>query len=380
MVNSKHALYPVLFFVICTFSLSFTLSTAQARQATDEPNPISLIWQHAAANPLDFGVACMPLEDPAALVTYNAGEEFPLASVSKLLIFIEYGRRLTLGLLPYDETVSVETLDRYNLPRTDRGAHDRFMEQFPEGTTTLRLYDVAVQGMMQYSSNAASDYLLHRLEPVDWATLYAILDLNGSSIPHSLTAIPLAMNNHEDGEATLDDIADRSIEQGERYLERYIEDETWRAAEIEYRSGRRSMFPDWEVQSAFLQAHTALGTVSDYVKVMEAIYGARSPLYSEVRAMARAALRWDLNDYVIANYVEYGSKLGFYSGGTLTLVAYGQPIGRGAAISIAFIRNIPQRLYNEMVREDSIGWLADWLIQTNCAELEELIRQELPAR
>lgn len=343
-----------------------TLGT-QIGQAQDDP--LTLLWQQVEDQPQDFSVGCIPLSNEDGAVFYNADARFPLASVSKLLIFIEYAQRLDAGLIPPDEVVSVSTLERYSLPRTDRGAHDRFMAQYPAGTSVLSLWDVAV-GMVQYSSNAASDYLLDRLAPIDWPALFRTLSIADTDPPHSLTLIPLLMNNHETGKATLADLPRLSIQQGEAYLDLYVNDPEWRQAEIAYRSQRGSQFPDWETQAAILQQLTATGTVRDFLQVMQVVYGNDTTLSLGVRLAVRTALRWTENAYINEHYVEYGSKLGFYSGGTLTLVAYGQPVGATPVISATFFRNLPRRSYNDLLNDDAIGDLAHGMNFSQCADLK----------
>jgi len=359
------------------------LSRLSAQQSIVIPSQISTLWAQTMAQPDNFAVACMPLNHQSQTVLYN-GSRFPLASVSKLLIFIEYAARVDTGVIPLDEPVSVATLELYNLPRTDRGAHDRFLESYPSGTTSITLWDLAVDGMMQYSSNAASDYLLERMAPIDWNALFTKLGLYDSSPPNSLTMIPLLMNNHVDGRATPDTLANLSVSLGETYLDLYINDGLWRQAEIAYRSDPQGNagrswrnWPDWDVQSAILQQHTATGNVNDYRNVMNAIYGSISPLSLNVQYIVRTALRWNNNQFIDTNYIEYGSKLGFYSGGTLTMVAYGQPINGEPVISVIFLRNVPQRTYSALLREDSIGDFAHWLNMNGCIGLNTLITSTL---
>lgn len=353
-------------------TMLFVLLVLGTRITQAQDIDLTGLWAQIDAQPQDFSVGCVPLNDESRAVFYNADTRFPLASVSKLLIFIEYARRLDLGEIPLNETVAVSTLERYNLPRTDRGAHDRFMEQYPEGTQALPLWDVAAEGMIQYSSNAAADYLLDRLAPTDWQALLHLLAITETDPPHSLTLIPLLMNNHETGKATMADVPQLSIPQGETYLDLYVGDAAWRQAEISYRSQGGSVFPDWDTQAAILQQVTATGTVRDFVQVMRDIYGTDGALSPGVKSMTRLALRWTENAYINENYVEYGSKLGFYSGGTMTLVAYGQPIGGEPVISATFFRNIPRRTYTDLLREDAIGDFAHWMNFNQCAGLQTL--------
>ncbi len=356
--------------------------TIIAQESTDEPEDESLVllWEQIAAQPQDAAIGCIPLNDPAGAVLYNADERFPLASVTKLLIFIEYARRIDLGMISRDAMVDVSTLDRYNLPRTDRGAYDRFMAQYPDDIEQISLWEVAV-GMIQYSSNAASDYLLDLLEPVDWDALYRILSLTSTDAPHSLTMIPLLMNNHDTGNASMDDVAALSVELGETYLDWYVQDEDWREAEIAYRGQRGRQFPAWDVQTAILEQVTASGTVRDFLAVLTTIYSYDNRLSEHVKSMVRGAMRWRENAFINDEYFEYGSKLGFYSGGTLTLVAYGYPYGGVPVISATFLRDIPRNRYNRLLELDSIGNFAHWMNFNGCAELTDSLesRVDFPA-
>ena len=362
------------------FFLSFTLLVIAPTATNAQASPIgadelTLIWEQIAAQPDDVGIGCYPLDNPASTVLYNANEVFPLASVTKLLIFIEYARRLDTGELTFGELVNVDELDRYNLPRTDRGAHDRFMAQYPANIQQISLWEMAL-GMVQYSSNAASDYLLDLLNPIDWDSLYRLLGLNNTDYPNSLTMIPLLMNNHITGKATLSevDMLNRTI--GEGYLDLYVNDEEWRAAEIDYRSGRGSQFPTWEVQTAILERHTANGSASDFLQVMRAIYDDGNTALSEnVKSLTRLALFWSGNDFISDWYLEYGSKLGFYSGGTLALVAYGNPFDStsGPVISAVFFRNIPRRTYAQLLEDDAIGNFAHWMNFNGCQGLWSIL-------
>lgn len=353
--------------------LTIAFVPAHAQQAINPDPELAPLWDQVHAQPDDFSVACMPLVAGATPTLYNAEEAFPLVSVSKLLIFIEYARRVEAGSIALNETVSRAELNRYELARTDRGAHQEFLERYPPSMQAITLWDIAATGMIQYSSNAASDYLLERLRPVDWSGLYQVLGLTGTGYPHPLNIIPLLMNNHDTGEPMLADVPNLSAQQGEMLFERYLYDSAWRQDEIDYRSIRWRSFPAWTVQAAILQQHTVTGTTRDFLTLMQAIYGEDGPLSPTVKRLARMALRWQNYDAIDSTYVEYGSKLGYYSGGTLALVAYGEPRGGVPVISAAFFRNIPRRRYNQMLRDDTIGYLAHWMNLNACAGLEDAI-------
>lgn len=342
---------------------------------------LSLVWEQIATQPRDFAAACMPLNRPSGLVLYNATERMPLASVSKLPIFIEYARRIDTGQIAMADMVELEALNRYNLPRTDRGAHDAFMRRYPSTTSAISLWELASTGMMRYSSNAASDYLLDILTPVNWQGLYADLSVSATDAPHPLTMIPFLMNNHENGQPGLDDVPDLSASDARAMLDKYVNDGEWREDEIWYRMALRRNFPAWDIQSAILQAHTATGTVYDLLNMMIAIYADADAdggaLNAAVKAMVRQSMRWQGNDAIDEAYIEFGSKLGFYSGGTLTLIAYGHPRDGEPVVSALFFRNISRDTYRDMLRIDSIGNLAHWLNFNGCHGFSDAIRQAI---
>lgn len=348
---------------------------ARAQQSDETDTPLTVLWDQVHAQPDDFGAACMSLNNPSGAVLYNAAEVFPLASVYKLLILLEYARRVDEGTLSLSEMVPIEDLNVYNIPGTNGGAHEQFMAQYPAEITSISLWAVAAKGMIQYSSNAAADYMLARLQPVDWTSLYQILDLTNTSTPMPFGVIAMLMGNHETGQAALADVPLLSVAQAEMFVGEYLTDEAWHAAEVTYRSERDQTQSNWDAQASILQTYTVTGTVQDWLRVMTAIYGAGDLLSDNVKRLARAALRWDNNDYIDSMYLEYGSKLGFYSGGTLTLVAYGLPLYGVPVVSVAFFRNIPRQVYREMRQEDSIGELAHWMNLNGCADLLDVINE-----
>lgn len=364
-------LHPSLRALLPALLIAFALLAVQPGTAQPTPGDADILaplWNQIAAQPHDVALACAVLDAPGTPLRYQADQRFPLASLTKVLIFIEYARRLDAGRIAWSDTVPISTLNQYHLPGTDRGAHEAFLALYPPQIDALPLWDVAVGGMIQFSSNAASDYLLARLGPVDWAALYALLGLTHTDPPHALTLIPLLMNTHEAGRASFASVPRLSLMDGAALLERYLTDPVWREAEIAYRAESRSDFPAWRTQAAILQQHTATGTPDDFMAVLRAIYGADSPLSPSVRTLTRAALRWDNYDAIDAQYQEYGSKLGVYSGGTLALIAYGDPLGAApSVISAVFFRQIPRATYRTLVATDAIGELAHWLNLTGCA-------------
>ncbi|OXS63712.1 D-alanyl-D-alanine carboxypeptidase [Bacillus sp. V-88] len=100
------------------------------------------------------------------LVSVRENEMFPLASAMKTIIAIEYAKKCGEQKLDPSLSVSLEELDRYYIPNTDGGAHKDWIAYSKDkglllgkGTTLENV----VKGMLAFSSNANTDYLIDLL-------------------------------------------------------------------------------------------------------------------------------------------------------------------------------------------------------------------------
>ncbi|PGK37926.1 hypothetical protein CN907_15445 [Bacillus anthracis] len=97
------------------------------------------------------------------LTSINENEKLPLASMSKIIIAIEYAKQVAEGKIRKGEQISLKELERYYVKNTDGGAHPAWLadvkakELVKSGQTSL---EEVVKGMIHYSSNAnAKDYM-----------------------------------------------------------------------------------------------------------------------------------------------------------------------------------------------------------------------------
>ncbi|KZD44235.1 hypothetical protein B4083_0731 [Bacillus cereus] len=100
------------------------------------------------------------------LASINADKKMPLASMSKWTVAIEYAKQVGKGILNPNEQVSLDTLDKYYMPNTDGGAHPDWISSIEEKglikDNKVSLREVA-RGMIMFSSNANTDYLMNYL-------------------------------------------------------------------------------------------------------------------------------------------------------------------------------------------------------------------------
>ncbi|WP_144459864.1 serine hydrolase [Bacillus pumilus] len=106
-------------------------------------------------------ISATMIENEDVVLDWNGDQETPLASTVKLMVLFHFVKTVSSGDTKLDEKVALSDIERFYIDRTDGGAHTYWLEvnDFSEHATLL---DVA-KGMMQFSSNACTDYLIDRL-------------------------------------------------------------------------------------------------------------------------------------------------------------------------------------------------------------------------
>ncbi|EWG08675.1 D-alanyl-D-alanine carboxypeptidase [Cytobacillus firmus DS1] len=92
-------------------------------------------------------------------VSINKDVPLPLASTVKIIVAIEYARQAADGKIDPQQKVDLKTLEKYYVPKTDGGAHEAWVKSLADDAENVPLSEVA-NGMIAYSSNANTDYLI----------------------------------------------------------------------------------------------------------------------------------------------------------------------------------------------------------------------------
>jgi len=99
-------------------------------------------------------------------VAHRADSLMPLASTVKVVIAIEFAQQVALGKISPQEAIPVGELARFYIPETDGGAHPQWLAELKAAkklqNNSVPLLEVA-KGMMQFSSNANTEYLMWKL-------------------------------------------------------------------------------------------------------------------------------------------------------------------------------------------------------------------------
>ncbi|RIJ63099.1 D-alanyl-D-alanine carboxypeptidase [Rummeliibacillus sp. TYF005] len=96
-------------------------------------------------------------------IDINPNKPLPLASTVKIILAIEYAKQAAEGKIDPNEKVKLKELDKFYIPKTDGGAHEEWIKQLKGNKIdSVPLYEVA-NGMIAYSSNANTEYLIEVL-------------------------------------------------------------------------------------------------------------------------------------------------------------------------------------------------------------------------
>lgn len=308
------------------------------------------------------------------LVVYELGREeqglylnpelpLPLASVVKVVHLVAYADAVRAGELDPSQLVLLADLERYYLANSDLGAHpnavaDLRAEGRVAGNPPAVLLEDVPRMMMQYSSNAATDYLHQLLGQERLEATIANLGLSSHTAPCPFLGQFLLMGQGTGAaagylaeparygiDATAATLAYRDAEGGAR-------SPGWRG---------RDRRPDMEVQMLYSELFNAHASAADYARLMGLI--AENQLGT-----------WD-HSVLIRRYLEWPTAfpanqslawLGYKGGslpGVLTASYYAQPWDRARPVVVTlFFHDLPLQTYREWRRSLPNDELARWLL------------------
>ena len=100
------------------------------------------------------------------IASLNDDNVMPLASTVKILIAVEFAKQASYNVFSFNRYVPLSEINKYYLPNTDADAHPNWLKYETRlghiKNDSVRLIDVA-RGMIMFSSNANSEYLMDML-------------------------------------------------------------------------------------------------------------------------------------------------------------------------------------------------------------------------
>lgn len=106
------------------------------------------------------------LRNDTVMASLRGQKKFPLASTVKIIVAIEFAQQVAAGKLNPEAKVPLRDLDVFYLPNTDGNAHPSWKKALESQglivDEAVPLLEVA-KGMIHFSSNANTEYLMDRL-------------------------------------------------------------------------------------------------------------------------------------------------------------------------------------------------------------------------
>jgi D-alanyl-D-alanine carboxypeptidase len=340
------------------------LAGASAAELEAVPEAARAAVRQMFSEPGSVGLAAYELGKEDEGVYLNADTPLPLASVVKLIHLITYAEAVQNGELDPEQPVLLAELERYYLANSDLSAHpDAVAELRAEGRVfgdppAIRLGDVP-RMMMEYSSNAATDYLHVLLGQQRLEATIVELGMSSHTAPCPFLGQFLLMS------------------EGAGAAEAYYEDPQLYAADVmaatlayssETASGiarawrGRAQRPEIATQAIYSELFNAHASARDYAALMGRIADNQfGPWEQNVRL--RSYLEWPTafpaNQPALAWLGYKGGSLP----GVLTAAYYAQPWDRARPVVVALLfHDLPLTTYRQWRRNLPNDELARWLL------------------
>jgi D-alanyl-D-alanine carboxypeptidase len=292
--------------------------------------------------------------------------------VVKLIDLVAYAEAAATGELDPTSTVPLSDLDAYYLPNLDLNAHPQAVANLEEngrvfGSPPSILLDEVPGMMIEFSSNAAADYLHLLLGQTTIEETAVSLNLTSQTAPCPWSGQFLAMSNHtralaSDEIAIQHYIADPASYGHEVMLltTAFSTDPDFHQAAIDWR--RETRRPDGQTQRLFSDTLNAQASARDYAGLMARI-ALNGLSNGDSSFIARRYLEWVMRFPVNQ---ELFSNLGYKGGslpGILTTVYYAYPLGEDTPVVVAlFYRGLNGRTYRDWRNNLTYDELARWFL------------------
>jgi D-alanyl-D-alanine carboxypeptidase len=325
------------------------------------------------AAPETVGLVAFQVGRESEGVYLNADVPMPLASVVKITTLIAYARAVSAGELDPAEWVALDDIGRFYLPRSDRGAHDRALQDL-EDRQLVALDPPATpleelpRMMIRYSSNAAADYLQFRLGQQVIEQTIVDLGLESHTAPCPWVGQFLVMTNRQtasDNRQGVQEYIAHPEEYGREVMllaSRYANDEAYHASQSD--PGWRASF---DTQLLFSDRLNSQASARDYASLLSRIVQNQLP-DDYTNFLVRRALEWPM---IFPANQELFATIGLKDGslpGVLNTAYYAQRIEDGATVVVVlFYRQLPRQTYRQWLGNLANDEFARWLLSDPAA-------------
>ncbi|MEK7017194.1 serine hydrolase [Bacillus sp. FSL R9-9410] len=209
------------------------------------------------------------------VTSVNENKKLPLASMAKIVIAVEFAKQVSEGKIHRDEQISLKELEKYYVKDTDGGAHPAWLEDAKARelvkSEQITLEEVS-KGMIHYSSNANTTYLLEKLGIDRVNESIKELELTSHDTFSSYTA-SLYMRGYVEKELHVPE--DQSLEMirnmsNDEYNKHVLQIHEWMKDEEEWKKRDIPLKIDMEFQRIWSDRLVS-ANAKDYLSLMEKI-------------------------------------------------------------------------------------------------------------
>lgn len=154
----------IIFIVCLAFGLLIVIANWKIQRdikKSDTDYFVQFIKEHAVDNNVSLSINY----NDEKWTEVNSNTLLPLASTVKIIVAIEYAQQAAEGKINAQEEVTLKELDTFYVPKTDGGAHEAWISSIKKEHAEVASVPLSkvVEGMIAFSSNANTDYLISKL-------------------------------------------------------------------------------------------------------------------------------------------------------------------------------------------------------------------------
>lgn len=148
------------FFRKTSLFIILIVSSTVAIAQSEADSLLTFIQKHADNSSLRLQ------RNDSLLVSLNTNKVMPLASTVKIMVALEFAKQASHDIFDPNKLVALSDLEKYYIPNTDGNAHPHWIDYEKKNgninADSVSLMEVA-KGMMMFSSNANTEYLMDLL-------------------------------------------------------------------------------------------------------------------------------------------------------------------------------------------------------------------------
>ncbi|MEX0719892.1 MAG: serine hydrolase [Balneolaceae bacterium] len=138
-----------------------------------------------------FSITSYNAADPDSGIFFEPDTPRTLGTTANLILLIEYERQVAEGLLNPEETVRLNDIQEFSLPKISENNHQNLVDEFSDGNAPL---DDVVSAMIAYNDIAAADYLWFRFGEENIRALTDSLNFPENSLPIPFSGMYITIN------------------------------------------------------------------------------------------------------------------------------------------------------------------------------------------